>query len=339
MYADGIRIFVEVGAGNNLCGFVDDTLRKKRFVAVPLNVATRSGLTQLNHALGLLASHGVNMDLGYLYERRGPRRLDLDRAGPVPSRDGAGSRRTMRLELALPTLSLPDSPASRRARVPLDPLRVQSHAEEKESPLMPEPLIPEPQVASGSGALSPVPTYAARPTDGPGPPAPDGVRAAIMSEYLRTMERFLDVQRDVVQAFLHGAASERGVAQARPLWAAGLPPAELIRLTPPVAQTSSPAPAVPLSTIPILTVPAAASNGPVASERVDAPIPARSVDPAQRLLAIVGDKTGYPLEMLDPSLSMEADLGIDSIKRIEILGTFQRETGSVAPKTSRRQPA
>jgi polyketide-type polyunsaturated fatty acid synthase PfaA len=43
----------------------------------------------------------------------------------------------------------------------------------------------------------------------------------------------------------------------------------------------------------------------------------------QALLEIVSEKTGYPIEMLDPSMDMEADLGIDSIKRVEILGALQ----------------
>lgn len=41
------------------------------------------------------------------------------------------------------------------------------------------------------------------------------------------------------------------------------------------------------------------------------------------LLAIIANKTGYPLSMLDPSMDIEADLGIDSIKRVEILGEIQ----------------
>ncbi|MBD2293389.1 SDR family NAD(P)-dependent oxidoreductase [Anabaena sphaerica FACHB-251] len=41
---------------------------------------------------------------------------------------------------------------------------------------------------------------------------------------------------------------------------------------------------------------------------------------SQTLLNIVSDKTGYPVEMLDLSMDIEADLGIDSIKRVEILG-------------------
>ena len=44
---------------------------------------------------------------------------------------------------------------------------------------------------------------------------------------------------------------------------------------------------------------------------------------AARLLEIVRDRTGYPAEMLGLDLDLEADLGIDSIKRVEILGTLR----------------
>ncbi|MCL1148487.1 eicosapentaenoate synthase subunit PfaA, partial [Shewanella marinintestina] len=42
-------------------------------------------------------------------------------------------------------------------------------------------------------------------------------------------------------------------------------------------------------------------------------------------MSVVAEKTGYPTEMLELGMDMEADLGIDSIKRVEILGTVQDE--------------
>ena len=45
----------------------------------------------------------------------------------------------------------------------------------------------------------------------------------------------------------------------------------------------------------------------------------------KNLLEVVSEKTGYPTEMLDLSMDMEADLGIDSIKRVEILGAIQNQ--------------
>ncbi|MGB0389585.1 MAG: phosphopantetheine-binding protein, partial [Ardenticatenaceae bacterium] len=41
------------------------------------------------------------------------------------------------------------------------------------------------------------------------------------------------------------------------------------------------------------------------------------------LLEVVSDKTGYPVEMLELEMDIESDLGIDSIKRVEILGSLQ----------------
>ena len=43
-----------------------------------------------------------------------------------------------------------------------------------------------------------------------------------------------------------------------------------------------------------------------------------------RLLEIVSERTGYPTDMLDLDADLEADLGIDSIKRVEIAGTHDR---------------
>src|SRR5439155_7407085 len=43
------------------------------------------------------------------------------------------------------------------------------------------------------------------------------------------------------------------------------------------------------------------------------------------LLAVVAEKTGYPTEMLDLDMGLDADLGIDSIKRVEILSALQEQ--------------
>jgi acyl carrier protein/NAD(P)-dependent dehydrogenase (short-subunit alcohol dehydrogenase family) len=48
-----------------------------------------------------------------------------------------------------------------------------------------------------------------------------------------------------------------------------------------------------------------------------------SVDVSAILVEIVAEKTGYPAEMLEPDMLLDADLGIDSIKRVEILSALQ----------------
>ncbi len=62
--------------------------------------------------------------------------------------------------------------------------------------------------------------------------------------------------------------------------------------------------------------------------QVVAPAPDNNAINADELIAkfmeIVSERTGYPADMLDLSLDMEADLGIDSIKRVEILSNFRK---------------
>jgi acyl transferase domain-containing protein/acyl carrier protein/NADP-dependent 3-hydroxy acid dehydrogenase YdfG len=49
-----------------------------------------------------------------------------------------------------------------------------------------------------------------------------------------------------------------------------------------------------------------------------------------QLLAVVSEKTGYPAEMLELGMDMEADLGIDSIKRVEIFGALTQQNPSMS---------
>jgi hypothetical protein len=70
----------------------------------------------------------------------------------------------------------------------------------------------------------------------------------------------------------------------------------------PVAAASSAAPVVAVASAPLDTPPAVLAQ----------------------LVRLVSDRTGYPEDMLDVDANIEADLGIDSIKRIEILTAFQQ---------------
>jgi len=48
-------------------------------------------------------------------------------------------------------------------------------------------------------------------------------------------------------------------------------------------------------------------------------------DISQAILSIITAETGYPFDMLKMEMDMEADLGIDSIKRVEILAAMQEK--------------
>jgi acyl carrier protein len=66
---------------------------------------------------------------------------------------------------------------------------------------------------------------------------------------------------------------------------------------------------------------------PVVTSAIRPSAPPAAVDLRSLLVDLVAERTGYPQEMLGLDLDLEADLGVDSIKRVEILTAFQQKTG------------
>ena len=91
MHADGLRLFVDVGARGNLAGFVEDILRGKPAFAIAANLPRRSGLTQLNHLVASTFAQGVSLTPDYLYARRRPRAIDWNAPEP-PARATVDAR-------------------------------------------------------------------------------------------------------------------------------------------------------------------------------------------------------------------------------------------------------
>ena len=288
MYADGVGIFVEVGPRGNLSGFVEDILRGRPHLAVAADTMNRSGITQLNHLVGLLAAHGVPMRLDELYARRSPRKVALDKdAGAGPAKRA----RPMTLKVGWIPVELSEETASR--------LRVAHPAAAAAAEVHAPSAVPAGAAAAGAApAASAVSAPLAPSASSP---------SSLMSSYYQTMEQFLDMQQEVMQAYLAAGAPRRLDGPGAPAEGAVVPPAGVV-VKPPVPTSAPPEPSA--------AVLAPATAPPVAAQSI-----------TERLLAIVADRTGYPAEMIDVDLDLEADLGIDSIKRVEILGSFQQQTG------------
>jgi NAD(P)-dependent dehydrogenase (short-subunit alcohol dehydrogenase family) len=62
---------------------------------------------------------------------------------------------------------------------------------------------------------------------------------------------------------------------------------------------------------------------------------APEADLGERLVSLVSERTGYPPDMLDLDANLEADLSIDSIKRVEIISAFRR---AVRPSLEKPPP-
>ncbi|MFO0759249.1 MAG: SDR family NAD(P)-dependent oxidoreductase [Byssovorax sp.] len=180
-------------------------------------------------------------------------------------------------------------------------------------------------------AVGEIPKGALRPVEGPlvnvsaAPPPPDDRKDAVI-EFLRASREIVEAQRQVMLGFL-GQAPEvievAGVPQNVPALGTG-PSTRRVTLPPASSQSSSwpPPSRAPRSEAELpLRV-----RGPVPS--IPAPMPSLTPPSLKdTLLGIVGERTGYPVEMLDLDLNLEADLSIDSIKRIEILGTLGQMMG------------
>ncbi|MFD7134472.1 SDR family NAD(P)-dependent oxidoreductase [Streptomyces sp. NPDC059894] len=52
--------------------------------------------------------------------------------------------------------------------------------------------------------------------------------------------------------------------------------------------------------------------------------PVTGDDVRTQLIEVIAEKTGYPTSMLDPSMDLETDLGVDSIKRVQVLSALRK---------------
>ena len=102
MYADGYRVFVEVGPRGLLTSAIEDILEGREFAAIPLNSIHRRGVLQAQHGVAQLMALGAEMDISGLFARRGASLCDFT------STDSRDLRRytEQRLSRAFPTLTL-----------------------------------------------------------------------------------------------------------------------------------------------------------------------------------------------------------------------------------------
>ena len=102
MYADGYRVFLEVGPRGLMTVAVSETLKGSDFAAIAFNSIHRRGILQACHAVGQLAAYGAKLDFSKAFEHRRVRKLDFDSALSLEVRRDA----EMRLSSAFPRLTL-----------------------------------------------------------------------------------------------------------------------------------------------------------------------------------------------------------------------------------------
>ncbi|WP_273453864.1 type I polyketide synthase, partial [Nevskia ramosa] len=164
LYADGVRVFVEIGPSGNLTSFIDDTLRSRNdVIALSTNSRRKPGVTHLQQTLAQLFALGVSFDPAKLFEQREIVPLSL---GAVPL---GAARQKPRIKLQMPLVHLP-------ADVPPMP-RVQPSAT----------TPPSPVVALPAKAAPPI-----EPAQTSPPAAPVDVRLEALKNHFALMQDFLD---------------------------------------------------------------------------------------------------------------------------------------------------
>ena len=208
---------------------------------------------------------------------------------------------------------------------------------------------PSPVPSRSSQAPSPTMSHNERfnhtdelPNPTPSASAPEGA-AQVMMRFQEVMSRFLDTQHSVMLSFLgssskvpvpsrnghshsNGTGNGNGHTNALPKPASAvvnrLPVSEPIprpsSIPAPSPNEGRKAPAPMQSEANGRHKPA--NEAPLAKSQSSEPMSRDAL--LARLLDLVSDRTGYPKEALSIDLDLEADLGIDSIKRVEILGSL-----------------
>ena len=332
----GVRTFVEVGPGSVLTGLVGRILEDRPHTAIATDRRGKDGVTALLLAVARLAALGVSLDPTALWADCGEPAEPSAKAAPKLAVPINGANHD---KLYPPPGGAKDLPPPNPERT--DPLVTMP----KTHPAAPALATPTPTAPAAPVAAAPpapaAPMIAPARTN---PPAPGWLGAweeaqrqnsaahtAFQQAMAQSHVAFLQTVESSFQSLsaLAGAPlpSAQPLASTWPSAAAPLPQASTSSSAAPLpplpsASVSSPGPAIhplaPAPAVPAATPPPAPSI-PSASPSASAP----PLDLHALMLAVVADKTGYPADMLDASMDLEGDLGIDSIKRVEILAAVQ----------------
>ena len=348
LYADGVDTFVEVGPKATLTALVSATLEGQNFaaLAVDSSAGKRTSTSDLARTLAHLAARGHSVDLTQ-WERKPETAPTTAPRMTIPI-CGANYR--------TPSRALPSSPVAKPA-----PLQNTLQATPSQSALPPSTLtqITRTEMTSPTPP-SIIPTQVAAPTltaarsleTNPAEPkstesestkarlshpafaAAQESLKALQSLHQQTAElhkQFLEGQEAAQRAYHKIFEEHNRLAFAAP---SQPPTREFVSPRPPKALANH-TPRIERATDSVIErVAALMSVPPPQAAPLSAPVVrVPGFDTAKlesELLATVSEKTGYPTETLELDMDLESDLGIDSIKRVEILAGI-RERVPQAP--------
>jgi acyl transferase domain-containing protein/NAD(P)H-dependent flavin oxidoreductase YrpB (nitropropane dioxygenase family)/NAD(P)-dependent dehydrogenase (short-subunit alcohol dehydrogenase family) len=327
MRAGGATLFLEIGPKAVLSGLAEQTFQS--MPDAPQIIATNRDATAMSdflEAVAQLYAAGVPVKIEKLFAGIEIQPLaveELKARPPAPTAwlvNGGAARplNTPKKVVPAPAPPAATEPAAPPQIVP-PPVAAQSIAT-KSSPVS--------NAVSVMNSSEPRPAVAA-PTDAVLAAFQESMRQFLdyqtesQRQRQELMARFLETQQAVLQSYLGGApVALPSIAPSTPAIPPSVPP-----VVPPAPsiQWNGHAPELPPPAPETQSAMSALTTNTLAASTSTVSTPASERDLRSLVLSLVSERTGYPVEMLDLDHNMEADLGIDSIKRTEIFGGLREQ--------------
>lgn len=261
MYAQGARIFIEVGPGKVLTSLAKASLGKDELLLYT-DGKDKNGITQLLSTLAQYIASGRDINLEKLFDGREASLLNLDNPQQYKK---SPTLWLVNGQMAIPTNGKLPSHGAMPIRTPLK---------------------------WKGNEMKTATTH-------------KGDKEQVIEQYLDSIKSIVHAQRDVLLAYLGHSSDEVPGFEKQEVKSSK----EIKRVEP------APEPAFVES-----------------KEEVDSRLHLSQSglsrkDIKEILLQVVSDRTGYPQEMLGLDMDLEADLSIDSIKRMEIIGGVKDKLG------------
>lgn len=356
MHAAGVRTFVEVGPSRVLTNLTKQILEGKEHTAINMDRKGKHAVTSFHHGLAQLVTAGVELNLEALWAahelledprevKKAAMELKLNGANynkPYPPKEGAAGLPLPNPEIT-PEVVIKEVVKEIVREVPVH-VAAPVATEYQEELVMKKEINVETNHPLTYTAPEIVPAVS-----GSDYAAWMQAFGMIQEQTVNAHAAFQKTMADTHMAFLQSAETTM-VGLASVMGGASLPAVQPMVQTQalthsvevvaapvaaPVYEAPLPAPVVsaPIAPAPVAVAAAAhtpvetvqAAPAPVAATPAPAPVaatPSTELDLHGLLLSVVAEKTGYPTEMLSMGMDLESDLGIDSIKRVEILSAI-----------------
>ena len=352
MYAKGVRTFIEIGPKTILSKLVGSILRRKEFTTVGLDRSGKSSVFGFLNGIAELATLGHAFDTSVLWtDYAEPTDLSTRKKAKLPiSINGANYNKPYPPKNGAEGYPTPNPPRQPEIKIVKEIQYIEKEVEK---------VVIQKQTVQSTAQSNPSPRSVKRKStmsqENHSTPISNQWLVAFQTAQQQTAAAHTAYQQAMSSAHLaYLQAAQTGLAGLAALAGASVETPAIIQpqqvvVPQPVIQPQPQMPVQPIS--PVQTVQRAAAKPVYQEPPVSTPVTTQAARPAkpvvaaevikevstssaaltitELLLSVVAEKTGYPADSLDLSMSLEGDLGIDSIKRVEILSTMQDKAPSL----------